>query len=506
MAGSQADWIKSISSARGFFRNAGQPLAPVEVKQLTVTTGGGDDDDGDEDDSGGADDGQDDGGSGDGGDDDGESSEDDNGGDGDNGSSSMKRHWSEAWLPVVNHLMIQVMPVVDMWKEKLRAETRDRRAGGAASDAADAAGAQASADEQAAAQAEHVRAEQLGAAVAAASSPGRGIDVVKLLQLLPPETSAKLMRIQSALSLDEQADAMKILRSYPVTHRNALVAVKTFGAWCVKQEWIAISPVANVEPIGQRNRGKKQLRIDEARKLVDVCIRQANEGDEAAVGTLTAFLLGLRASEVTDRVVRDLDDNGRLLWIEFGKTKRSRRTLEVPALLRPYLLALAKDRSPDAQLISRTLAPRSGKKRDRYWLLRHVERLCADAEVPIVCTQSLCRLHASVATDAGPTSHVVASALGHSSPAVTHAHYIDNATARRARTRRVVGKGAPDPALRVVGDEPARAASEGATAPRKRTQRAAIKPTSPPALRAVADGPAGTAEPAAPVHLVESGR
>lgn len=288
------------------------------------------------------------------------------------------------------------------------------------------------------------------------------------------------------------------------THRNALVAAKTLGAWCVKQEWIAINPVANVEPIGQRNRGKKQLRIDEARKLVDVCIRQANEGDESAVGTLTAFLLGLRASEVTDRVVRDLDDNGRLLWIEFGKTKRSRRTLEVPALLRPYLLALAKDRPPDAQLISRTLAPRSGKKRDRYWLLRHVERLCADAEVPIVCTQSLRGLHASVATDAGATSHVVASALGHSSPAVTHAHYIDNATARRARTRRVIGKVAPDPALRVVGDEPASAASAGATAPRKRTRRAAIKPTSEPALRAVAGGAAATAEPAAPVHLVET--
>jgi integrase len=84
---------------------------------------------------------------------------------------------------------------------------------------------------------------------------------------------------------------------------------------------------------------------------------------------MTAFLLGLRASEVTDRVVRDLDDDGRLLWIEFGKTKRSRRTLEIPAILRPYLLALAKGRAPDAQLISRTVSRRSDKKRDRFWLL-----------------------------------------------------------------------------------------------------------------------------------------
>jgi hypothetical protein len=54
----------------------------------------------------------------------------------------------------------------------------------------------------------------------------------------------------------------------------------------------------------ERNRCKKQLRIDEARKLVDLCITEANAGDDAAVGVLTALLLGVRASEITDRVVR----------------------------------------------------------------------------------------------------------------------------------------------------------------------------------------------------------
>lgn len=259
------------------------------------------------------------------------------------------------------------------------------------------------------------------------------------------------------------------------THRNALAVAKAFAAWCVKQGWLATSPLAEVAGVGQRNRGKKQLRIDEARKLVDLCIRKANEGDEAAVGVLTAFLLGLRASEVTDRVVRDLDDDGRLLWIEFGKTRRSRRTLEVPALLRPYLLALAKGRAADAQLISRTVSRRSGKKRDRYWLGHHVERLCDEAGVPVVSTQSLRGLHASVATDAGATSHVVAAALGHSSPAVTHAHYIDGAVARRARTRRVIDKVGPAAALRVVRDEPAAAVvdtdSASASAPREPTRR-----------------------------------
>ncbi|MGH9884617.1 MAG: hypothetical protein ACREBE_03760, partial [bacterium] len=202
LASSQADWIKSVSSARGFFRNTAQPLAPVEVKQLTVTTGGGDDDDGEDDDDV-TDDGHD---GGDGGDD------DDSGGD---GSPSTAKHWSEAWLPVVNQVLMQVMPMVNLWSENQKAEARARRAGATKNDVVDVEGTQASVDEQAAAQAERARAEQLAAAVAGASSTGRGIDVMKLLQLLPPEISAKLMNIQTTLSLDEQADAMQILKGYP---------------------------------------------------------------------------------------------------------------------------------------------------------------------------------------------------------------------------------------------------------------------------------------------------
>jgi hypothetical protein len=83
---------------------------------------------------------------------------------------------------------------------------------------------------------------------------------------------------------------------------------------------------------------------------------------EMSVAERAAFLNSILQSSTEysigakDRVVRDLDDDGRLRWIEFGKTKRSRRTLEVPALLRPYLLALTKGRAPDAQLISRTIS------------------------------------------------------------------------------------------------------------------------------------------------------
>lgn len=211
LATSQADWIKSISSARGFFRNAGQPLAPVEVKQLTVTTGSGDDD---ENDDAVTDDGHGGGGGGEG--------EGEGEGSG-SGSPSKAQHWSEAWLPTINQVLMQVMPMVNVWAENQQAEARARRAGATTKEVADVSGAHASVDEQAAAQAEHARAEKLAAAVTAASSPGRGVDVMKLLQLLPPETSAKLMKIQIALSPDEQADAMKILKGFPVEELRDLL-------------------------------------------------------------------------------------------------------------------------------------------------------------------------------------------------------------------------------------------------------------------------------------------
>ena len=231
------------------------------------------------------------------------------------------------------------------------------------------------------------------------------------------------------------------------THRNALAAAKAFGAWCVEQTWLLENPLADIKPIGERNRGKPQLRIDEARKLVDVGFRLADEGHVGAVAVLTALTLGLRASEITDRVCRDLDDEGRLLWIPFGKTKRSKRALEVPELLRPYLLGLTRGRKPEEQLfgtgaglVPRERDPEEKKPRDREWVLRQVHALCNQADVPVVCAHSLRGLHATLATEAGATPHLVATALGHSSIAVAERHYTDRGAAHRAKTRKVVDR------------------------------------------------------------------
>lgn len=62
------------------------------------------------------------------------------------------------------------------------------------------------------------------------------------------------------------------------------------------------------------------------------------QNDPLALGALLALTMGLRTSEVMNRVVRDLDDGGRYLWIDEGKTASARRHLEVPAVLVPFLL------------------------------------------------------------------------------------------------------------------------------------------------------------------------
>ena len=63
----------------------------------------------------------------------------------------------------------------------------------------------------------------------------------------------------------------------------------------------------------------------------------ADDGEAGAVAALLALVMGMRANEIVSRVVRDLDDDGKLLWIPDSKTEAGRRTLQVPELLRPLL-------------------------------------------------------------------------------------------------------------------------------------------------------------------------
>lgn len=214
------------------------------------------------------------------------------------------------------------------------------------------------------------------------------------------------------------------------TQVGELAAARGFAGWCTAQGWLPGDPFAGLESEGQRARGKAQLRIDEARRFVE---RALDEGTLEGLAAAIALLMGLRASEITDRVVRDVDDGARVLWIERAKTRKGDRHLEVPEVLRPRLAELVAGRPGGEPLWGDV---------DRHWLGYHVRRLCKAAGVPVVCPQGLRGTQASISVLAVPAEHVAA-ALGQTGPAVTRRHYLargaEQAGQQRAALRVLAG-------------------------------------------------------------------
>ena len=217
------------------------------------------------------------------------------------------------------------------------------------------------------------------------------------------------------------------------TQVGELAAARGFAGWCVEQGWLRADPFAELEAEGARARGKAQLRIDEARRFVEHALA---EGDERGLAAAMALLMGLRASEIVGRVVRDVDDGARVLWIERAKTRKGDRHLEVPEVLRPRLAALVAGRAGGDLLFG---------DRDRHWVGYHVRRLCRAAGVPVVCPHGLRGTQASIAVRAVPAEHV-AEQLGQTGAAVTRRHYLASGAEQDGRQRaalRVLAGGRP---------------------------------------------------------------
>lgn len=145
------------------------------------------------------------------------------------------------------------------------------------------------------------------------------------------------------------------------THRNGLAAGKSLGRFAAERGWLPVDPFAKVKPVGRRKRGKLQLTIDETRRLTEACY---TEGSRESAAVATSVLLGCNASEVVERVVRDLDDDGRVLHVTRGKNRYRVRSLEVPDRLRELLVALARGRSGAARLFGDGDLDRP----TRYWI------------------------------------------------------------------------------------------------------------------------------------------
>lgn len=223
------------------------------------------------------------------------------------------------------------------------------------------------------------------------------------------------------------------------TCRTSLIMGRSFLAWCVEQHWLRDNPLAKVKTIGTRRKGKKQLTIDESRIMYRVCMAEARNGDDGALAALIAISMGLRAGEIVSRVVRDLDDAGKVLRVddnpEIGfrvKSPSSRRPVKVPVDLRPLLQARATGKAPGALLLPSGV----GRLQWSSWVNRQTERLCKLAGVPRVCAHALRGMAATAAAAAGETPELVARMLGHEGPALTLGHYIIPGTHEQAQRDR----------------------------------------------------------------------
>jgi integrase len=226
------------------------------------------------------------------------------------------------------------------------------------------------------------------------------------------------------LAKDNAVDTLHGIRS----------AAGGFFRWCITKAFVKKNPLEAAEIVGQKNRGKEQLRMDEARSFLERALavaagqtlpgRTGSQQRVAVLGAATALLLGVRNGEVVARVVRDLDDGGKVLWIPTAKTRAGIRRVEVPPVLAAELLKLAEGRSPTDRLFD-------GATPDglRYW----TARLCTTLGVPRVTVHGLRGTHATASMQPHANPHAVAAALGHTSFAVTERHYADPQAVATAR-------------------------------------------------------------------------
>lgn len=213
------------------------------------------------------------------------------------------------------------------------------------------------------------------------------------------------------------------------THRTYLLSTRTFFSWCVSEGMLPSNPATAVKVLGRRKYGKPQHRVDELRLWEAEAFRLAAGGDQQALAAMLALYLGMRATEITRRVVRDVDDGGRILWIPDSKTETGRRALDVPGVLVPMLATLTTGRPRDA-----TLFEARTKYHDRDWVRHGVRRICKGAKVPNVSAHAMRGALATIAAERGQLGHLAAMHFGHTSSTMTEQAYA-KAGSRDAGTR-----------------------------------------------------------------------
>ena len=242
---------------------------------------------------------------------------------------------------------------------------------------------------------------------------------------------------RSAHMSPEKAEALYLeaTSKYAVaSHAMGLRFVKAMYRFAVKKNLVERNPFEEVQSIGRANKGKLQLRTDEAKRLTDFLTERAAIGEWRALALLTQLFLGLRSSEVLRLKKRDLDCDASVIVVDGTKTKNAKRRLALDApIVKELLRKRAASMKPEALLFSLN----GSTVLAVTCLHKALTKYCQQADLPIVCPHSLRGLHSSLAVQAGASSSYVARALGHGSDEVTKRHYISQSAMDSARSARV---------------------------------------------------------------------
>lgn len=230
-------------------------------------------------------------------------------------------------------------------------------------------------------------------------------------------------------------------------HRLALSEARTFLGWCVAQKYLATNPLAGVKGRGRINKRKNQLRIDQARLWLKAAHHQARDGQQGAVAAMMAMLMGLRASEITNRLVMDVDDDcsrlhvtavvntaGAVTWEP--KTDGSDGILDIPPELQGYIREVHGGRPQHEPLWTRTYTKRRSVQLHgagpvavehwRGWVRGWVLRICKLAGVARVTAHDMRRLYGTVAYMGGAreAEQRAQAGLRHTEWTTSDGHYV----------------------------------------------------------------------------------
>jgi integrase len=245
----------------------------------------------------------------------------------------------------------------------------------------------------------------------------------------------------TALTLPEIERAVRRIEAQkysPATLAAIAGMSRTFMRFCARRRFVKQPHLEPLTGVGSRRRGSKpQLRQSEAQTWLATAMKQVTDGDTGALAAAMLLLTGLRAGELTERLGRDVDSDGRVLWVSDGKNEASNRPVKIPALLADCLWQRAKAVGPAGRLFA------GGKldcKKSRIDAVsRKVQQICKLSGLHRVTSHGLRGSFASLALLVNVAPDQIAAALAHSSfDGMTRRHYADPAALATAEQERVL--------------------------------------------------------------------